>query len=66
MTFSENIISLREKRGILQKDIAKALGISLHAYQRFEYGEQEPRMSVLIALADFYNISLDELVCRER
>ena len=66
MKFSEHLVFLREKNGILQKDIAKKLGISVHAYQRFEYGEQEPRMSALIALADLYDISLDELVCRER
>lgn len=66
MKFSERLIFLREKNGTLQKDIAKEIGISLHAYQRFEYGEQEPRMSVLIALADFYDLSLDELVGRER
>ncbi len=65
MTFSEHLIFLREKNGILQKNVAAALGISLHAYQRFEYGEQEPRLSVLIALADFYGLTLDELVCRE-
>lgn len=66
MKFFEHLVFLREKNGILQKDIAKKLGISVHAYQRFEYGEQEPRMSALIALADLYDISLDELVCRER
>lgn len=66
MTFSEHIAFLREKKSVSQKEIAKTLGISVHAYQRFEYGEQEPRMSVLIALAEFYNISLDELVCRQR
>ena len=57
---------LREKRKISQKELAKAIGISVHAYQRFEYGEQEPRLSVLVALADFYGLTLDELVCRER
>ena len=64
MTFAEHLIFLREKRGILQKDIAKAIGVSVHAYQRFEYAEREPRLSVLVAIADFYGISLDELVCR--
>ena len=63
--FSDHITFLRENRAILQKDLAKSLGISLHAYQRFEYGQQEPRMSILIALADFYGLSLDELVCRD-
>jgi transcriptional regulator with XRE-family HTH domain len=66
MTFSENLVFLREKKGILQKDIAKEIGVSLHTYQRYEYAEREPQMSVLIALADFYDISLDELVGRER
>ena len=63
--FSKHMTFLRENRGITQKDMAKRLGISLHGYQRLEYGEQEPRMSLLIALADFYEMTLDELVCRE-
>ena len=66
MTFSEHLIFLREKSGITQKKVAEALGISVHAYQRFEYAEQEPRLSTLTALADFYDLTLDELVCRER
>lgn len=65
MNFSEHLVFLREKREIPQKELAKAIGISLHAYQRFEYGEQEPRLSVLVALADFYGLSVDELICHE-
>ena len=30
------------------------------------YGEREPQLSTLVALADFYDLSLDELACRER
>ena len=66
MDFREKLIQLRNAKGIQQKDLVKKLGLNLHTYQRFEYGQQEPRMSTLIALADFYDISLDELVCRER
>lgn len=65
MDFQEKLVQLRNTKGVLQKDLAKELGLNLHTYQRFEYGEQEPRMSTLIALADFYGISLDELVCRD-
>ena len=65
MDFQEKLIQLRNVNGILQKDLAEKLGVNLHTYQRFEYGQQEPRMSTLIALADFYNLSLDELVCRD-
>jgi len=66
MTFSEHLSELRKERDLLQKDVAKEIGVTVRAYQRYEYGEREPQLSVLIALADFYNLSLDELVCRER
>ena len=66
MKFFEILRSLRESRGISQAEMAKILGISTHGYQRYEYGHQEPRISLLIAIADFYDVSLDELVGRER
>ena len=65
MDLQEKLVQLRSIKGVLQKDLVKELGLNLHTYQRFEYGQQEPRMSTLIALADFYGISLDELVCRD-
>nr|WP_325299374.1 helix-turn-helix transcriptional regulator [uncultured Dysosmobacter sp.] len=66
MKFSEHLVFLREKKNVLQKDLAEIAGVSLHTYQRYEYGEREPQLSALIALADFYDLSLDELVCRKR
>ena len=66
MKFSEHLVYLRESKGIKQKDIAKALNISLHAYQRFEYEEQEPRLTPLIEIAKFYGLTLDELVFPEK
>ena len=66
MTFSEHLLKLRKGRGISQEDLAKQLKLGVHTYQRYEYGEREPGLSTLIALADFYDLSLDELVCRER
>lgn len=65
MNFAEHLTFLRENRAITQNQMAKTLGISVHGYQRFEYGQQEPRMSILVTLADFFDISLDELVCRD-
>ena len=55
---------MREGRGLKQKDIAQAIGIGLHTYQRYEYGHREPPLVTLIALADYYGVSLDALVCR--
>ena len=62
MTFSEHLLTLRTKNGLLQKDVAKAAGVVVRVYQRYEYGEREPGLSTLVALADFYGISVDELI----
>ena len=66
MTFSENLWKLRTERGLAQTEVANAVGIRVLTYQHYEHGQREPRLSTLIALADFYGISLDELVCRDR
>ena len=66
MVLHEHLLILRESHGLKQKDIAKEIGIGLHTYQRYEYGHREPPLATLIALADYYDMSLDELVCRER
>ena len=66
MTFPEHLAELRKKRNISQKMIAQKLDIGLHTYQRYEYGDREPPLSTLIALADFYDLDLDDLVCRKR
>ena len=64
MKFSEHLAFLREQEGLLQKDLAKALGISLHAYQRFEYGKINVSATTLCFLADFFGVTTDYLLGR--
>ena len=64
MTFSQHLLKLRKERGLKQTELAPFIGISWRAYQTYER-TLEPQMSTLIALADFYDVSLDELVCRD-
>ena len=66
MSFAEHLLQLRKERGLKQPELVEQLGISLRAYQYYERGEREPALSTLIALADFYDISLDDLACRQR
>ncbi len=66
MEFCENLLQLRQERGLKQQDVADGAGLSLRAYQNYERGLRDPQRLALVALADFYNISLDELVCRQR
>lgn len=47
-----------------QRQVADGIGIAEQAYQRYEYGRTVPSALVLIALADFFNVSLDYLVGR--
>lgn len=66
MTFSENLSHLRDLKNFKQEDVAEKIGITVRCYRNYEKGIREPQMSTLVALADLYDISLDELVCRER
>lgn len=64
MTFPERLLQLKQERKLLQKDIAASIGLSLRGYQYYEKGQKEPTLSVLIRLADFFDVSLDYLVGR--
>ena len=64
MTFSKRLINLQENRGIPKKDIYSACNISRIAYYRYEIGERFPNYETLLALADFFDVSVDYLMCR--
>lgn len=64
MTFHERLKELRSLRGLTQKDVADSVGMAQMAYQRYEYGTREPAYQKLLALADYFDVSLDYLVGR--
>lgn len=64
MNFKDRLIELRKSRGLTQKQVYESVGMSMLGYQRYEYGERAPSFSCLIALADFFDVSLDYLVGR--
>lgn len=59
-----NIRERREKLHLSQGDVAKTLKVARTTYANYENGHCEPNIEVLIKLADFFNISIDELVGR--
>lgn len=61
-SFQERIIQLKAEKNVLQKDCAEACGISVRGYQYYEKGMKEPTLSKLLALADFFDVSIDYLV----
>lgn len=64
MTFSERLADLRKSRNLTQKQVYEAVEMSMVGYQRYEYGTREPAFQKLIALADYFDVSIDYLVGR--
>lgn len=58
------LYDLRKATGLLQKDVAAACGMSTRAYGSYEADEREPSLSALNTLADFFGVSVDELLGR--
>lgn len=61
MTIAERIKQIREARGMSQREVAKALGISQPAYYYFESGDRVPSLAMTKALARVFEVTLDEL-----
>ncbi len=64
MSFSERLKELRTSRNLTQKQVYEAVDMSAIGYQRYEYGDREPAYQKLLALADFFDVSLDYLAGR--
>ena len=64
MEIKDALKRCRKLRKCTQKQAAAAAWISESMYQFYEYGRNEPTASVLIALADYFNVSLDYRVGR--
>jgi transcriptional regulator with XRE-family HTH domain len=58
---SEVIRQRRTERGMSQKDLATAAGVDVRQIRRYEAGEQQPLLSVAVAIADALGISVTEL-----
>ena len=54
----------RKQKGMTQEEVAEHIGIPKKTYQNYEREVREPNTDVLSALADLYDVSLDELTGR--
>lgn len=59
--FAERILELRTKAGLTREQFCQQTGLSTRSLQRYEYSEREPSLSIAVAFAKFYNVSLDYL-----
>ena len=62
--FSGQLRRLRERRGLSRKTLGELCGLSKNTIGLYERGERRPTVDALVAIADFFDISVDELLGR--
>ena len=65
MELKDTLKYIREKNGLTKRELCEKTGISERAYLTYEFGEREPKISVIEKLADFYGVTTDYLLGRE-
>ncbi len=61
---NNNLKLLRKKKGYTQIAVQMKTGIEQALLSKFENDERIPPTETLIRLADFYNVSIDYILCR--
>ena len=64
MLFSETIKRLRIDSGKRQADLARAIGVDVPAYSRFEHGERRPKREQVLRLARLFKVDANELIAQ--
>lgn len=60
----QRLKELRISKGLTLKAMSEYLNMVQRNYQRYETGEVDPPLSKVIALADYFDVSLDYLCGR--
>jgi transcriptional regulator with XRE-family HTH domain len=66
MEFSHRLQELRERKRISRKVLSELCGLNSDAVRRYERGEAEPTLHSLVAIAEYFEVSVDYLIGRER
>lgn len=59
-----NLKRLRKEKGITQISLQMKTGIEQALLSKYENGDRVPPTETLIILADFYDVSMDYIMCR--
>lgn len=63
--FGRRLKKCRDRKGMSREALSEVCGLHRQAVRRYERGEQEPKLSALVALADFLDVSVDWLAGRK-
>ncbi len=62
MSFASKLQELRTEHGVSQEELAEMLHVSRQSVSKWERGKVYPEIDKLIALSDYFGVSLDELL----
>lgn len=62
MSLANNIKAIREKQGLLQKDVALHIGVDKSTYSKIEKGSRELTIAELQKLTKLFNLSSDGIL----
>lgn len=62
----ERLVLLRKARNLKQREMAELLDCTVQHYQRMEYGKVNLPSTTLIFLADYFGVTTDYLLGREK
>lgn len=62
MTFCEKLLVLRKNKGLTQEELAERVTVSRQAIAKWESGQAYPDIANLIALSEFFHVTIDQLV----
>lgn len=63
---SKKIYELRKDKDMTQEELASEMGVSIAAVSKWETGNSLPDLLMLCSIADFFEVSTDELLGREK
>lgn len=64
--FPKRLQALREKRRLSRRTLAELCGLSGNMIGMYERGEKDPSVGALVHLADYFGVSVDYLLGREK
>ena len=64
MQFSDRLRSLRQDNDLTQDRLSKELNIDRKTLSNYETTYRTPNIYLVVKIADYFNVSLDYLLCR--
>jgi len=62
MEITQRIRNIREDKDLTQQQVADGIGVKREQYRRYETGENEMKVSHIIKLCEFYDLSADYII----